>query len=96
MTLLADLDPALADLLAPYAARAADAPYDEALEPHGSIRAHWRGLLEWTQRAGAAGYAAVTAETRRLRTDSGVAFDPSGEEIATAAADAFPVGIEPS
>ncbi|MEM6745449.1 MAG: circularly permuted type 2 ATP-grasp protein, partial [Pseudomonadota bacterium] len=96
MTLPAELDPALADLLAPYAAREADAPYDEALGPDGAVRAHWADLLDWTGRAGTAGYAAVTAETRRLRIESGVAFDPSGDEISSAGADAFPVVIEPS
>ncbi|MEO1688719.1 MAG: circularly permuted type 2 ATP-grasp protein, partial [Pseudomonadota bacterium] len=89
-------DPALAGLLAPYAAPAEDAPWDEAIGPDGAPRAHWAPLLDWVARVGPEGYGAVTAETRRLRVESGVAFNPAGEETPDADTDAFPILIEPA
>jgi len=70
--------------------------FDEAIDSEGRLRPHWRGVIEWAGRAGPEGYEAVLAENRRLRLESGVAFDPAGASDAmAAAADAFPVVIAP-
>lgn len=70
--------------------------YDEAMDAEGRLRPHWRAVIDWARRAGRDGYDAVMSENRRIRLESGVAFDPAGTADAmAAAADAFPVVIAP-
>lgn len=96
MPAVARLEDDLRDLFAHYAAHRTDRAHDEALDGEGRLRPHWRGLIEWARRAGPDGYEAVVGETRRLRLESGVAFDPTGEaDVAAASVDAFPVVISP-
>lgn len=92
---LARVEEDLRDLFAHYAAARPDLSHDEALDAEGRVRPHWREALNWIRGAGTVGYEAVTAETRRLRLESGVAFDPAGADAAGAAADAFPVILDP-
>lgn len=96
MSLPARLPASHRDLFAHYAGARPDRAHDEALGPDGLPRAHWAAVLDWAARAGPAGYEAVTAETRRLRLESGVAFDPAGAEPPSAATDAFPVVLDPA
>ena len=67
--------------------------HDEVFGPDGRPRAHWRGLIDWLQSAGAAGYQDSAQELRRIRNESGIAFT-SGAAAATDA-DALPVVIAP-
>ena len=93
---LARLAPELRDLFAHYAGARPDVAHDEALDARGRVRPHWAEAVDWTRAAGTAGYEAVTSETRRLRLESGVAFDPTGADAAAAGADAFPVILDPA
>ena len=78
MPAVARLEDDLRDLFAHYSAHRTDRAHDEALDGEGGLRPHWRGLMDWARRAGPDGYEAVVGETRRLRLESGVAFDPTG------------------
>ncbi len=95
MSRAARLEEDLRDLFAPYARSGAPDGHDEALDLQGRVRPHWREVISWARRAGPEGYEAAMQENRRLRVESGVAFDPTGAAPAAAAADAFPVVVAP-
>ncbi len=93
MSLVVRLEDDLRDLFAHYARAGAGDGHDEALTPEGRVRPHWQEVVRWARRAGPEGYEAATQENRRLRVESGVAFDPTGADPSAASADAFPVVI---
>src|SRR6202050_2023976 len=58
--------------------------YDELLERDGSIRAHWRSLIEHLSRGGADTVRRCVDMTRRLIIENGVTYnvyaDPQGRD----------------
>jgi uncharacterized circularly permuted ATP-grasp superfamily protein len=58
--------------------------YDELLDPEGSIREHWRPLIEYLAQGGADGARRSVELTRRLVVENGVTYnvyaDPQGRD----------------